>query len=162
MLRTQTDHVFLARAVELAQRGLGRVHPNPVVGAVVARDGDVLGEGWHADFGGPHAEVQAIADCADADLAGATIYVSLEPCCHHGKTPPCTDAILGAGIRRVVVASDDPTEKAAGRGPRHPARRGRGGRRRRRGARRPGAAAQPGPSASTRARAARGCCSSRR
>jgi diaminohydroxyphosphoribosylaminopyrimidine deaminase/5-amino-6-(5-phosphoribosylamino)uracil reductase len=116
MLRTQTDHVFLARAVELAQRGLGRVHPNPVVGAVVARDGDVLGEGWHADFGGPHAEVQAIADCADADLAGATIYVSLEPCCHHGKTPPCTDAILGAGIRRVVVASDDPTEKAAGRG----------------------------------------------
>ncbi|MCW3012874.1 MAG: ribD [Solirubrobacterales bacterium] len=116
MLRTQTDHAFLARAVELARRGVGRVHPNPVVGAVVVRDGDVLGEGWHDDFGGPHAEVQAIADCNGQDLAGATIYVSLEPCCHQGKTPPCTDAILAAGITRVVVASDDPTEKAAGRG----------------------------------------------
>ncbi len=116
MLRTQTDHALLARALELAQRGLGHVHPNPVVGAVVARDGDVLGEGWHAEWGGPHAEVNAIADCAGADLTGATIYVSLEPCCHHGKTPPCTDAILAAGLSRVVVASDDPTEKAAGRG----------------------------------------------
>ncbi len=116
MLRTQTDHAFLARAIELAQRGLGRVHPNPVVGAVVARDGDVLGEGWHEDFGGPHAEVQAIADCDGADLTGATMYVSLEPCCHEGKTPPCTDAVLAAGIGRVVVGSDDPTEKAAGRG----------------------------------------------
>ena len=116
MLRTQTDHTLLARSIELAQRGLGRVHPNPVVGALVVRDGDVLGEGWHGDFGGPHAEVQAIAACDGADLAGATIYVSLEPCCHHGKTPPCTDAILAAGLGRVVVASDDPTEKAAGRG----------------------------------------------
>jgi diaminohydroxyphosphoribosylaminopyrimidine deaminase/5-amino-6-(5-phosphoribosylamino)uracil reductase len=116
LLHTTTDHQHLARAIELAERGTGRVHPNPVVGAVVVKDEVVLGEGWHAEFGGPHAEVNAIADCGDADLAGATIYVSLEPCCHHGKTPPCTDAILAAGIRRVVVASDDPTEKASGRG----------------------------------------------
>ncbi len=116
MLRTQTDHTFLARAIELAQRGRGHVQPNPVVGAVVVRDDEVLGEGWHADFGGPHAEVQAIAACDGADLTGATIYVSLEPCCHQGKTPPCTDAILAAGLGRVVVGSDDPTEKAAGRG----------------------------------------------
>jgi len=116
MLRTETDHTHLARAIELAQRGLGRVHPNPVVGALVVRDGEVLGEGWHAEFGGPHAEVQAIAACGDADLQGATLYVSLEPCCHLGKTPPCTDAILAAGLGRVVVGSDDPTEKAAGRG----------------------------------------------
>lgn len=116
MLRTQTDHTLLARAIELAPRGRGRVHPNPVVGAAVVRDGEVLGEGWHAELGGPHAEVQAIAACDGADLAGATIYVSLEPCCHQGRTPPCTDAILAAGIGRVVVGSDDPTEKAAGRG----------------------------------------------
>jgi diaminohydroxyphosphoribosylaminopyrimidine deaminase / 5-amino-6-(5-phosphoribosylamino)uracil reductase len=114
--RTETDHQHLSRAIELAARGNGRVHPNPVVGAVVVKDGEVLGEGWHAQYGGPHAEVNALADCGDADLTGATMYVSLEPCCHHGKTPPCTDAILAAGITRVVVASDDPTEKASGRG----------------------------------------------
>jgi diaminohydroxyphosphoribosylaminopyrimidine deaminase / 5-amino-6-(5-phosphoribosylamino)uracil reductase len=114
--QTATDHQHLARAIELAERGNGRVHPNPVVGAVVVKDGAVVGEGWHAEYGGPHAEVNAIADCGGADLQGATMYVSLEPCCHHGQTPPCTDAILAAGIRRVVVASDDPTEKASGRG----------------------------------------------
>jgi diaminohydroxyphosphoribosylaminopyrimidine deaminase/5-amino-6-(5-phosphoribosylamino)uracil reductase len=114
--RTENDHQHLARAIELATRGRGRVHPNPVVGAVVVKDGVVLGEGWHAEYGGPHAEVNAIADCDGVDLTGATIYVSLEPCCHHGKTPPCTDAILSAGISRVVVAADDPTEKASGRG----------------------------------------------
>jgi diaminohydroxyphosphoribosylaminopyrimidine deaminase/5-amino-6-(5-phosphoribosylamino)uracil reductase len=116
MQRTETDHAHLARAVELAQRGLGRVSPNPVVGAVIVRDDVVLGEGWHEEYGGPHAEVNAIRACDGADLRGATMYVSLEPCCHHGKQPPCTDAILAAGIVRVVVASDDPTEKAAGRG----------------------------------------------
>jgi diaminohydroxyphosphoribosylaminopyrimidine deaminase/5-amino-6-(5-phosphoribosylamino)uracil reductase len=114
--RTETDHQHLSRAIEIATRGRGRVHPNPVVGAVVVKDDVVLGEGWHGEYGGPHAEVNAIADCGDADLTGATIYVSLEPCCHQGKTPPCTDAILRAGIARVVVAADDPTEKAAGRG----------------------------------------------
>jgi diaminohydroxyphosphoribosylaminopyrimidine deaminase/5-amino-6-(5-phosphoribosylamino)uracil reductase len=114
--RTENDHDHLSRAIEIATRGRGRVHPNPVVGAVVVKDGAVLGEGWHAEYGGEHAEVNAIAACDGADLTGATIYVSLEPCCHQGKTPPCTEAILSAGITRVVVASDDPTEKASGRG----------------------------------------------
>lgn len=116
MQRTETDHVHLARAIELAQLGLGRVHPNPIVGAVVVKDDVVLGEGHHAEFGGPHAERAALAACGDRDVRGATMYVSLEPCCHHGKTPPCTEAIVEAGIARVVVASDDPSEKAAGRG----------------------------------------------
>lgn len=113
---TDTDKVCLERAIELADRGKGAVKPNPVVGAVVARDGETIGEGWHQRYGGAHAEVNAIEACGLADLSDATIYVSLEPCCHEGKTPPCTDAIIGAGIRRVVVASDDPTEKASGRG----------------------------------------------
>ncbi len=113
---TDTDKLFLSRAIELARNGAGAVKPNPVVGAVVVRDGEVLGEGWHQEYGGLHAEVNAIEACGMADLAAATLYVSLEPCCHHGKTPPCTEAILQAGIRRVVVASDDPTEKASGRG----------------------------------------------
>ena len=116
MQRTDDDEAYLARAMELAERGAGRVSPNPVVGAVIARDGSVLGEGWHEEYGGPHAEVNAIADAGAADLNGATLYVSLEPCCHHGRQPPCTDAILEAGIRRVVVAGDDPSSKAAGRG----------------------------------------------
>ena len=113
---TDTDRLHLARAIELAGRGVGAVKPNPVVGAVVARDGEVLGEGWHERFGAAHAEVNAIEACGLADLAGATLYVSLEPCCHEGKTPPCTEAIVQAGLGRVVVGSDDPTEKAAGRG----------------------------------------------
>jgi diaminohydroxyphosphoribosylaminopyrimidine deaminase / 5-amino-6-(5-phosphoribosylamino)uracil reductase len=114
--RTDSDHVHLARAIELAERGVGRVSPNPAVGAVITRDGEVLGEGWHEDYGGPHAEVNAIRACGDADLRGATLYVSLEPCCHHGRQPPCTEAILAAGLARVVVAGDDPSSKASGRG----------------------------------------------
>src|SRR5256714_4978846 len=113
---TDTDRLHLARAIELAHRGAGSVKPNPIVGAVVAREGDTLGEGWHREFGGAHAEVNAIEACGLEDLSGATLYVSLEPCCHEGKTPPCTDAILQSGIRRVVVGSDDPSEKASGRG----------------------------------------------
>jgi diaminohydroxyphosphoribosylaminopyrimidine deaminase/5-amino-6-(5-phosphoribosylamino)uracil reductase len=113
---TDTDREHLARAIALAGNGAGMVKPNPVVGAVVARDGEVLGEGWHERFGGAHAEVNAIEACGLAELGDATLYVSLEPCCHEGKTPPCTSAIVQAGIRRVVVASDDPTEKASGRG----------------------------------------------
>jgi len=113
---TDTDKLHLERAIELAHNGAGAVKPNPVVGAVVARNEEILGEGWHREYGGAHAEVNAIEACGMEDLAGATLYVSLEPCCHEGKTPPCTDAILQAGIRRVVVASDDPTEKASGRG----------------------------------------------
>lgn len=110
------DHELLARAIELGRRGLGRVSPNPHVGAVLARGDQVLGEGWHAEYGGLHAETAAIAAAGDTDLRGATLYVSLEPCCHEGRQPACTDAILAAGIGRVVVASDDPTEKASGRG----------------------------------------------
>jgi len=113
---TDTERELLARAIELAHNGLGQVHPNPIVGALIARDGEVLGSGWHHSYGGPHAEVMAIADCGGADLAGATIYVSLEPCCHEGKTPACTQAILDAGLTHVVVASDDPSERASGRG----------------------------------------------
>jgi diaminohydroxyphosphoribosylaminopyrimidine deaminase/5-amino-6-(5-phosphoribosylamino)uracil reductase len=113
---TPTDRGHLARALELAQRGRGAVHPNPMVGCViVSPGGDTVGEGWHARFGGPHAEVAALADAGDA-ARGATAYVSLEPCCHTGKTGPCTEALAGAGVARVVVASDDPSEKANGRG----------------------------------------------
>jgi diaminohydroxyphosphoribosylaminopyrimidine deaminase/5-amino-6-(5-phosphoribosylamino)uracil reductase len=112
----QTDEAHLARAIELAEGGRGRTTPNPLVGAVVVKEGEVLGEGYHASLGAPHAEPVAIAACGDADTRGATLYVSLEPCCHHGRTPPCTDAIVAAGISRVVVGSDDPTEKASGRG----------------------------------------------
>jgi len=117
-LLTAEDHDHLDRAIELAEFGLGRVHPNPMVGALLVRDGVVLGEGWHEEHGCAHAEVNAIraAQAAGAGLAGATLYVSMEPCCHHGKTPPCTDAILEAGVIRVVVASDDPSAKASGRG----------------------------------------------
>jgi diaminohydroxyphosphoribosylaminopyrimidine deaminase / 5-amino-6-(5-phosphoribosylamino)uracil reductase len=115
-ITTETDKLHLARAIELAERGAGAVAPNPLVGAVIVRDDEVLGEGWHERYGGPHAEVRAIQACGDVDLSGATLFVSLEPCCHEGKTPPCTQAILDAGIARVVVASDDPTEKASGRG----------------------------------------------
>src|SRR5947209_15519023 len=112
----ETDRRHLARAIELARNGRGHVSPNPMVGAVIGRDDQVIGEGFHRRVGGPHAEVEAIAAAGDESLDGATMYVSLEPCCHHGRTPPCTDAIREAGIRRVVVASDDPSEHAAGRG----------------------------------------------
>ena len=105
----------MKRAIELAELGRGHTSPNPLVGAIVVRGDEVLGEGYHAAYGSTHAEVAAISDCK-TDPIGATMYVTLEPCCHHGRTPPCTDAIVAAGIRRVVVASDDPTEKASGRG----------------------------------------------
>jgi diaminohydroxyphosphoribosylaminopyrimidine deaminase/5-amino-6-(5-phosphoribosylamino)uracil reductase len=111
----ETDAVHLARAIELADGGRGRTTPNPLVGAVVVKDGADIGEGFHTAFGAPHAEREALA-ASTADPRGGTLYVSLEPCCHHGQTPPCTDAILEAGIVRVVIGSDDPTEKASGRG----------------------------------------------
>jgi diaminohydroxyphosphoribosylaminopyrimidine deaminase/5-amino-6-(5-phosphoribosylamino)uracil reductase len=110
----------LRRALELAEAGRGRVSPNPMVGAVIAdARGEVIGEGHHAELGGPHAERAAISDCRarGADPVGATLYLTLEPCAHHGRQPPCTEAILEAGVSRVVIASDDPSEKAAGRGP---------------------------------------------
>jgi diaminohydroxyphosphoribosylaminopyrimidine deaminase/5-amino-6-(5-phosphoribosylamino)uracil reductase len=105
----------MQRAIELAELGRGHTRPNPLVGAVVVRDEEVLGEGYHSAYGGDHAEVAALGACLQ-DPIGATMYVTLEPCCHHGRTPPCTDAIVAAGIKRIVVASDDPTDKAAGRG----------------------------------------------
>ncbi len=105
----------MARAIELARRGEGSVEPNPMVGCVLVRDGNCLGEGWHRAYGGPHAEVEALRSCR-VDPAGATLYVTLEPCCHHGQTPPCTDAILRAGIARVVVGQVDPFPAVAGRG----------------------------------------------
>jgi diaminohydroxyphosphoribosylaminopyrimidine deaminase/5-amino-6-(5-phosphoribosylamino)uracil reductase len=116
---TGTDKAHLRRALELAEGGRGRVSPNPLVGAAVVRDGEVIGEGFHAELGELHAERAALADCREKgnDPAGATMYVTLEPCAHTGRQPPCTEAILGAGISRVVIASEDPSEKAAGRGP---------------------------------------------
>jgi diaminohydroxyphosphoribosylaminopyrimidine deaminase / 5-amino-6-(5-phosphoribosylamino)uracil reductase len=98
---------MLDRALELAERGRGTTHPNPVVGAVVARGDEVVGEGWHERKGGPHAEVVALEAAGEA-ARGATLYVTLEPCDHHGTTPPCVDAILAAGITRVVVGAKDP------------------------------------------------------
>jgi diaminohydroxyphosphoribosylaminopyrimidine deaminase/5-amino-6-(5-phosphoribosylamino)uracil reductase len=114
-----TEGAHLRRALELAEGGRGRVSPNPLVGAVIVRDGEVIGEGFHAELGGLHAERAALADCRERgeDPAGATMYVTLEPCAHQGRQPPCVEAILEAGIGRVVIASDDPSEKAAGRGP---------------------------------------------
>jgi diaminohydroxyphosphoribosylaminopyrimidine deaminase / 5-amino-6-(5-phosphoribosylamino)uracil reductase len=113
---TERDAHHLLRAIELAGRARGQTSPNPMVGAVVVKDGRVIGEGITQPPGESHAEVMAL-EAAAGHTAGATMYVSLEPCCHHGRTPPCTDAIVSAGIARVVIASDDPTPKAAGRGP---------------------------------------------
>ena len=118
-MATDQDRIHLRRALELAAGGHGRVSPNPMVGAVIVRDGQVLGEGFHAELGGPHAEVEAIEDsrARGIDPAGATLLVTLEPCAHHGRQPPCADAIRDAGIARVVIASDDPSAKASGTGP---------------------------------------------
>ena len=113
---TERDAQHLMRAIELAGRARGQTSPNPMVGAVVVKDGRVIGEGITQPPGESHAEVMALEEAAGR-TAGATMYISLEPCCHHGRTPPCTDAIVSAGISRVVIASDDPTPKAAGRGP---------------------------------------------
>jgi diaminohydroxyphosphoribosylaminopyrimidine deaminase/5-amino-6-(5-phosphoribosylamino)uracil reductase len=114
----EQDRLHLRRALELAERGRGRVSPNPLVGAVLARGEEVAGEGFHAKLGGAHAEVAALEDCRRRGLEprGATMYVTLEPCAHRGRTPPCTEAILSAGVGRVVIASEDPSEKASGRG----------------------------------------------
>ncbi|MEJ5366332.1 MAG: bifunctional diaminohydroxyphosphoribosylaminopyrimidine deaminase/5-amino-6-(5-phosphoribosylamino)uracil reductase RibD [Desulfosoma sp.] len=115
MAWTPEDERFMQRAVRLARRGLGRTSPNPMVGAVVVRDGRVVGEGFHEHIGGPHAEVNALRRAGDSAL-GATLYVSLEPCNHYGRTPPCTEAVLEAGIRRVVIGMADPNPKVTGGG----------------------------------------------
>lgn len=111
--RERDDAAFMRRAIELARGGWGQTAPNPMVGAVVVRDGKVVGEGYHARFGEPHAEVAALR--AAGELArGSTVYVSLEPCAHVGKTPPCADALIAAGVRRVVIAARDPNPVAGG------------------------------------------------
>jgi diaminohydroxyphosphoribosylaminopyrimidine deaminase/5-amino-6-(5-phosphoribosylamino)uracil reductase len=111
---TGADRAHLARCLELAEHGRRTAAPNPVVGAVVVRDGRVIGEGWHVRPGGAHAEVAALHDAGEA--AGATVYVNLEPCSHHGRTPPCAEALIEAGVARVVVAMIDPTDKVNGAG----------------------------------------------
>jgi diaminohydroxyphosphoribosylaminopyrimidine deaminase/5-amino-6-(5-phosphoribosylamino)uracil reductase len=114
-LASEPDVNAMTRAVDLAARGLGRTTPNPAVGAVLVRDGEIVGEGNHAAAGAPHAEVVALRGAGDA-ARGATLYVTLEPCCHHGRTPPCTDAILSAGVAEVRYAVSDPDPRVAGRG----------------------------------------------
>jgi diaminohydroxyphosphoribosylaminopyrimidine deaminase / 5-amino-6-(5-phosphoribosylamino)uracil reductase len=109
------DAIYMQRALELARLGQGGVEPNPMVGCVIVRDGQIVGEGHHQQYGGPHAEVHALAAAGEA-ARGATLYVSLEPCCHHGQTPPCTEAILAAGVVRVVAAMRDPFPLVDGQG----------------------------------------------
>ena len=112
------DSQYMKIALGLARRGLGSVEPNPAVGCVIVKADQVIGRGWHKQLGGPHAEVNAIQDCPTigAHPSGATLYVTLEPCCHQGKTGPCTDALIAAGLRRVVVAATDPSAHARGKG----------------------------------------------
>ena len=112
---TDTDVRHLRRALALAQRGRGTTHPNPLVGCVIARGGDVIAEGWHERAGGPHAEAVALAGAGER-AHGATAYVTLEPCAHHGRTAPCADALIAAGVARVVFASPDPDPRVAGAG----------------------------------------------
>lgn len=115
MAAVAEDHAWMMRALKLALKGRGRTAPNPIVGAVLVRGGRVVGEGWHRVLGGPHAEVEALR-AAGRKAKGATLYVTLEPCAHHGRTPPCTEALIDAGVRRCVVALRDPHAIVNGRG----------------------------------------------
>ncbi len=112
------DEKFMLSALKLAEKGIGSVEPNPAVGCVIAKSGQLVGKGYHKKFGGPHAEVHAIEDCGNLSIKpeGATMYVTLEPCCHEGKTGPCVQAIIEAGLARVVVATLDPSPHASGQG----------------------------------------------
>lgn len=109
------DHYYMQEALDLAAKAMGRTSPNPMVGAVVVRDGRVVGRGYHMRAGTPHAEIHALRE-AGSDARGATLYVTLEPCCHHGRTGPCTEAVIEAGISRVVMAMTDPNPLVAGKG----------------------------------------------
>ena len=109
------DLKYMGRALSLAEKGCGFTSPNPMVGAVIVKDGHIIGEGFHEKYGQAHAERNALASCAETP-EGATMYVTLEPCCHHGKQPPCTDAIIAAGISRVVIGSSDPNPLVSGKG----------------------------------------------
>ncbi|MBE6031924.1 MAG: bifunctional diaminohydroxyphosphoribosylaminopyrimidine deaminase/5-amino-6-(5-phosphoribosylamino)uracil reductase RibD [Clostridiales bacterium] len=110
-----TDREYMKLALELAQKGVGWVNPNPMVGAVIVKDGRIIGQGWHERYGELHAERNALANCTESP-EGATIYVTLEPCCHYGKTPPCTEAIIENKLKRVVIGSADPNPLVAGKG----------------------------------------------
>ncbi len=110
-----TDSEYMHEALKLAEKGMGFVNPNPMVGAVIVKDGRIIGKGWHRQYGGLHAERNAFADCTE-DCAGASLYVTLEPCCHHGKTPPCTEAVIEHRIGRVIIGSADPNPLVAGKG----------------------------------------------
>jgi diaminohydroxyphosphoribosylaminopyrimidine deaminase/5-amino-6-(5-phosphoribosylamino)uracil reductase len=110
------DERFMRKAIGLARRGEGRVEPNPMVGAVLVRGGTMAAIGYHRRFGGPHAEVDCLGRTAPGDAVGGTLYVTLEPCCHTGKTGPCTEAVIASGVRRVVVGTVDPSPHASGRG----------------------------------------------
>ncbi|WP_428633736.1 bifunctional diaminohydroxyphosphoribosylaminopyrimidine deaminase/5-amino-6-(5-phosphoribosylamino)uracil reductase RibD [Sedimenticola sp.] len=109
------DYAFMSRAIQLAEQGLYTTHPNPRVGCVLVRDGEIVGEGFHRRAGEPHAERNALVEAGER-ARGATAYVTLEPCCHHGKTPPCSDGLIEAGVARVVVAMTDPNPQVAGQG----------------------------------------------
>ena len=115
-----TDETYMRRALVLAERGAGWTSPNPMAGAVTVKDGRIIGEGWHRRYGEAHAERNALQSCTESPV-GAVLYVTREPCCHHGKQPPCSDAILEAGIRRVAVGSGDPNPLVAGKGVETPA-----------------------------------------
>lgn len=112
---SEIDRAHMTRALRLARRGRYSAHPNPMVGCVIVNDGEVVGEGWHAVAGGPHAEIHALAEAGDR-ARGATVYVTLEPCSHHGKTPPCTDALIEAGVAEVIAAIEDPSPEVSGGG----------------------------------------------
>jgi diaminohydroxyphosphoribosylaminopyrimidine deaminase/5-amino-6-(5-phosphoribosylamino)uracil reductase len=114
-MMTSADHEFMARALRLAELGLYTTTPNPRVGCLIVKDGVLVGEGWHRSAGAPHAEINAL-QAAGGAARGATVYVSLEPCCHHGRTPPCAQALIAAGVSRVVAAMQDPNPQVAGRG----------------------------------------------
>ena len=109
------DKDYMRLTLQLAKKGCGWTSPNPMVGAVIVKEGRIIGQGWHQQYGQAHAERNALASCTEAPQ-GATMYVTLEPCCHYGKQPPCVDAILNAGFRRVVVGSADPNPLVAGKG----------------------------------------------
>ena len=113
--KTMTDRDYMLRAIELAKRGAGHTNPNPMVGAVIVKDGKIIGEGWHRAIGGLHAEREALKACTE-DARGAKIYVTLEPCCHHGRQPPCTQALIDAGIAEVIIGSADPNPLVCGKG----------------------------------------------
>lgn len=109
------DELYMKRALELAKLGEGYTNPNPLVGAVIVKEGKIIGEGYHERYGGPHAEINAFKNAKD-DVEGSTLYVTLEPCSHYGKTPPCADAIIEKKIKRVVAAMRDPNPIVSGKG----------------------------------------------